>query len=80
MRWHSTAAVVAASAIFNVTNPYSEFLAELEEIERYKWLVSEQQGVDVGLERALNEWARQHRAVWRHQRNEMLMGLGDPDC
>ncbi|MFM2142931.1 MAG: hypothetical protein RLZZ476_1475 [Verrucomicrobiota bacterium] len=49
--------------------PYGEFLAELEEIQRHKWHLSEQEGADVGFERALNDWAQSHRAQWRQARN-----------
>ncbi|WP_395740793.1 hypothetical protein [Prosthecobacter sp.] len=51
--------------------PYGEFLAEQEEIQRLKWLVSEQEGHDIGFEFALNEWARNHRAEWRRMRNKL---------
>jgi hypothetical protein len=49
--------------------PYGEFLAELEEIQRLKWLASERGGRDVGFEHALNEWAANHRESWRRDRN-----------
>jgi hypothetical protein len=38
-------------------SPYAEFLAELDEIQRHKWHLSERDGVDVGFERALSDWA-----------------------
>lgn len=47
---------------------YSEFLAEREEILKYKWIASERAGRDIGFERALTEWILRHRAVWRKQR------------
>lgn len=50
-------------------NAYVEFKAELEQILRHKWLVSEKEKRDVGFERALNEWAQNHRAAWRKDRN-----------
>lgn len=49
--------------------PYAEFLAELDEIQRHKWHISEKEGADVGFERALNDWALSHRSAWRHMRN-----------
>ena len=52
--------------------PYGEFLAEQEEIQRLKWLVSEREGHDIGFEIALNDWARNHRAKWRCERKELL--------
>ncbi|MGC6423829.1 MAG: hypothetical protein ACON4O_02440 [Lentimonas sp.] len=47
---------------------YQEFLAEREEILRHKWLESEKQGKDIGFERALLDWIRQHRQDWRSHR------------
>ncbi|SKA92178.1 protein of unknown function [Prosthecobacter debontii] len=53
-------------------NAYAEFKAELDQILRHKWIVSEKEGKDVGFERALNEWAQNHRAEWRRHRNEKM--------
>lgn len=50
-------------------SPYDEFLAELDEIQRLKWLASEEVKRDIGFESALNLWARQHRQMWRRERN-----------
>jgi hypothetical protein len=50
--------------------PYGEFLAELEEIQRLKWIASENAGHDIGFEFALNDWAQNHRASWRRMRNQ----------
>ena len=47
---------------------YQEFLAEREEILRYKWLESERLGYDIGFERALLYWIRKHRDGWRASR------------
>jgi len=44
---------------------YEEFLAEREEVMRQKWLMSEKAGQDVGLERALVEWATDGRTEWK---------------
>lgn len=52
-------------------SPYTQFQAELEQILRHKWLVSEREGRDVGFERALNEWALNHRAEWRREQNAL---------
>lgn len=52
-------------------SPYGEFLAELDEVERHKWLLSEREGVDVGFERALSSWSQEHRAIWREMRNSL---------
>jgi hypothetical protein len=47
---------------------YQEFLAEREEILKYKWLESEKVGYDIGFERALLDWIRKHRDKWRESR------------
>ena len=47
---------------------YREFLAEREEILRHKWIESEKQGRDIGFERALVDWIRNHREKWRASR------------
>ncbi|MBT3483419.1 MAG: hypothetical protein HN457_18545 [Opitutales bacterium] len=47
---------------------YREFLAEREEILRHKWLESERSGKDIGFERALIDWTRNHRDAWRAER------------
>ena len=44
---------------------YQEFLAEREEIRRYKWIQSEKEGRDIGFERALTEWVATYRQEWR---------------
>ncbi len=44
---------------------YQEFLAEREEILKHKWLESEKAGHDIGFERALLDWIRNHRDDWR---------------
>lgn len=47
---------------------YQEFLAEREEILKYKWLESEKVGYDIGFERALLDWIRKYRDNWRENR------------
>lgn len=47
---------------------YQEFLAEREEILKHKWLESEKAGHDIGFERALLDWIRNHRDAWRNSR------------
>ena len=44
---------------------YQEFLQEREEILKHKWLESEKAGRDIGFERALLDWIRNHRDKWR---------------
>ncbi len=47
---------------------YREFLAEREEILKHKWIESEKEGKDIGFERALLDWIRNHRENWRRSR------------
>ncbi|WP_309400753.1 hypothetical protein [Cerasicoccus maritimus] len=49
---------------------YQEFLAEREEILRHKWIESEKLGYDIGFERALLDWIRNHRDKWRSARRD----------
>ncbi len=49
---------------------YAEFLAEKDEILRHKWIESEKAGRDIGFERALLDWIRNHRAMWRSARRK----------
>ncbi len=52
-----------------VTAPYTHFLAERDEILRFKWLRSEAAGHDIGFERALTEWTSIHRYDGRARAN-----------
>ena len=47
---------------------YQEFLAEREEILRHKWLESEKAGKDIGFDRTLLNWVRNHRSGWKASR------------
>ena len=62
-----------APSFFKKSNLYQEFLAEREEILRYKWLESERRGYDIGFEKALLEWIRKHREKWRMQRRKQRL-------
>ena len=61
---------------------YREFLIELEEINRHKWIESEKAGFDIGFERALIDWVMNHRAGWlryrRHVRTRQLQEVSTP--
>lgn len=56
----------------NPSSPYVEFQAELEQIQKLKWIASEKAGRDVGFERALMEWAGKYRQQWRKDRNQAV--------
>lgn len=51
---------------------YREFLAEREEILKHKWIESEKAGYDIGFEKALLDWIRNHRDNWRASRRREL--------
>lgn len=55
-------------AILEKSSLYQEFLAEREEILKHKWIESEKAGYDIGFEKALLDWIRNHREKWRSQR------------
>ena len=44
---------------------YSHFEAELAEVLKHKYLESEKADADIGFEKALTDWAAQHRDKWR---------------
>lgn len=44
---------------------YQYFCAEREEILKHKWIESEKAGKDIGFEKALLDWIRNHRSAWR---------------
>lgn len=46
------------------TRLYQEFRAELREIHRHKWFLSENAKQDVGFDAALVDWVTRHRAAW----------------
>jgi hypothetical protein len=43
---------------------YQRFLDEREEILKHKWIESEKQGYDIGFEKALTSWVKNHRKGW----------------
>ena len=55
-------------SIASKSSLYQEFLAERDEIMKYKWIESEKVGFDIGFERALLDWIRNHRDTWKEKR------------
>lgn len=43
---------------------YQHFLAERNEILKYKWIESEKVGYDIGFDKALIEWTAKHKSKW----------------
>ena len=50
---------------------YEYFLEERDEILKHKWIESQKAGEDIGFERALTEWMREHRSDWRQAREKV---------
>lgn len=48
-------------------SPYQQFLVELDEILRHKWIESEKSGQDIGFEQALFDWAINYRHLWKEK-------------
>ena len=55
----------SVDALLENSSLYQRYLAERDEILRHKWLESEKEGHDIGLERALVDWVLNHRSRWR---------------
>lgn len=51
---------------------YQEFMAERSAILEHKWLESEKAGYDIGFERALMDWIRNHRDQWQANRKKNI--------
>lgn len=49
--------------------------AELREIERHKYLMSQEEGRDVELERAAQDWLANHAELWRKHRQVRMLEL-----
>jgi len=46
----------------------AEYKAELEEINKHKWLESEKAGYDIGFDKAQVSWANSHKHNWINSR------------
>jgi len=54
------------------TTLFAAFSAERDEILKLKWVESEKAGHDIGFERALLDWVRNHRDRWWASRRKVL--------
>lgn len=54
--------------LLQTSSLYREFLAERQEILRFREEKSEEVGYDVGFEYALLHWCRHYRDAWRAKR------------
>jgi hypothetical protein len=55
---------------FSTSTLYQCFLEEREEILKHKWIESEKAGKDIGFERALLDWMRNHRDGWKNAKKK----------
>jgi len=58
-----------STELINDPVSYKEFLAERQEILRYRWNESEKAGYDIGFERALLDWTMKYRSAWSEKRH-----------
>ncbi len=49
--------------------------AELREIDRHKYLLSAEQGQDVGFEAAKEDWLEKYAKRWRRERYERMLAM-----
>ena len=56
---------------------YEAFLAEREEIMKHKWIESEKQGYDIGFDKALTSWVKNHRKEWLKEYNRLKNNTPD---
>ena len=56
---------------------YERFIAEREEILKHKWLESENQGYDIGFEKALTTWVTNHRKEWLKEYTQLKNNTPD---
>jgi hypothetical protein len=48
---------------------WHEFMEGRKEILKYKWIQSEKEGRDIGMERAVREWLQKYHAEWAEKRS-----------
>lgn len=56
-------------AFVRESSVYQNFLAEREEIMKHRWNESKRLGEDIGFERALVDWVRNHKKAWQEHRS-----------
>jgi len=61
----NTGNMINSNVFLNESTLLQEVLAERDEIWRHKWIESEKRGHDIGFDRALLEWVKNHRNDWR---------------
>lgn len=61
----------------NKPSLYEQFLVELDEIMKHKWIESEKQGYDIGFEKALTSWVKNHRNEWLAEYNRLKNNTPD---
>ena len=53
---------------FQNSSLYKTYLAEVEEINKHKWIESEKAGYDIGWNKALIDWVQNHKLEYTKAR------------
>ena len=53
---------------FRNSSLYKKYLAEVEEINKHKWIESEKAGYDIGWNKALIDWIQNHKSEYTKAR------------
>ena len=64
---------------FQNSSLYKTYLAEVEEINKHKWIESEKAGYDIGWNKALIDWVQNHKLKYTkaRQKNRAFVVLND---
>ena len=54
---------------FQKSSLYQNYKAELDEINKHKWIESEKVGYDIGFEKALLDWVMYHKKKFKEARH-----------
>ena len=55
---------------FQNSSLYKTYLAEVEEINKHKWIESEKAGYDIGWNKALIDWVQNHKLEYTKARQK----------
>jgi len=55
---------------FQNSSLYKTYLAEVEEINKHKWIESEKAGHDIGWNKALIDWIQNHKSEYTKARQK----------
>jgi len=55
--------------IVSCSNFFREYCMKKDQVMKYKWIESEKQGADIGLERAWLQWESRYYQTWKSHVN-----------